>query len=76
MEEDDGGLDYYSVAVFGNPEEGKFEFELTGRHLTIRADGNSVDKAAFGGPIVYGHGDEDVSCLRRWLDQDPTPSEP
>ncbi|HAD60668.1 MAG TPA: hypothetical protein DCG12_15595 [Planctomycetaceae bacterium] len=62
MEEDDGGMDYYAVAVFGNPEEGKFEFELTGRHLTIRADGNSVDKAAFGGPIVYGHGDEDVKA--------------
>ncbi len=22
----------------------------------MRADGNSVDKAAFGGPIIYGHG--------------------
>ncbi|MEZ6040162.1 MAG: DUF3500 domain-containing protein [Planctomycetaceae bacterium] len=59
MDEDAGGLAYFSVAVFGTPGDGKFEFELTGRHLTLRADGNSVDHAAFGGPIVYGHGEED-----------------
>ena len=58
MEFDDGGIGAYSVAVFGEPGTGPFEFELTGRHLTLRADGNSVDKAAFGGPIVYGHGEE------------------
>lgn len=57
MNEDDGGVEFYSVAMFGIPSEDKFEFELTGRHLTLRADGNSVDKAAFGGPIVYGHGE-------------------
>ena len=60
MDDDSGGLDYYSVAVFGEPGNGKFEFALTGRHLTLRADGNSVDHAAFGGPIVYGHGEEDA----------------
>ena len=59
MDDDDGGIDNYSVAVFGKPGVGKFQFELTGRHLTLRADGDSVDKAAFGGPIVYGHGEED-----------------
>lgn len=59
MNDDAGGIDQYSVAVFGQPGEGDFEFELTGRHLTLRADGNSVDKAAFGGPIVYGHGIEE-----------------
>ena len=52
-------LGSYSIALFGTPGSGKFEWELTGRHLTLRADGNSTDKAAFGGPIVYGHGDED-----------------
>lgn len=56
---DDGGIGAYSVAVFGTPGQGKFQWELTGRHLTLRADGDSVDKAAFGGPIVYGHGEED-----------------
>jgi hypothetical protein len=58
MEEDDGGFDQYHVAIFGEPGSGKFEFELTGRHMTIRADGDSVAGAAFGGPIVYGHGEE------------------
>ena len=58
MDDDDGGMDGYSVAVFGEPGKGKFQWEMTGRHLTMRADGNSVDKAAFGGPIIYGHGEE------------------
>jgi hypothetical protein len=43
-----------SVAMFGKPGE-KFEFVLTGRHVTRRCDGNSVEGAAFGGPIFYGH---------------------
>lgn len=59
MADDSGSIGDYSVAVFGTPGSGKFEWELTGRHLTLRADGNSVDKAAFGGPIIYGHGEED-----------------
>ncbi|MFO1063288.1 MAG: DUF3500 domain-containing protein [Pirellulales bacterium] len=60
MEEDDGGIEGYSMAIFGDPDSGKIEWELTGRHLTLRADGNAVDKAAFGGPIVYGHGEENA----------------
>ena len=28
---------------------------MTGRHMTLRADGNSEDSVAFGGPIFYGH---------------------
>lgn len=59
VEFDSGGIGDYSVAVFGEPGTGIFEWELTGRHLTLRADGNTVDKAAFGGPIIYGHGEED-----------------
>jgi len=55
MDDDAGGLHEFSVAMFGEPGAGSFEFMLTGRHLTLRADGNSVDKAAFGGPIIYGH---------------------
>lgn len=57
-DDDAGGIDAYSLAVFGAPGTGQFEWELTGRHLTLRADGNSVDKAAFGGPVIYGHGAE------------------
>ena len=59
MKEDDGGFGNYSMAFFGTPDSGKFEWELTGRHLTIRADGNSTEGAAFGGPIIYGHGTGD-----------------
>lgn len=58
MDDDAGGMDEFSVAVFGDPGKGKFEWVLTGRHLTLRADGDSVDQAAFGGPLVYGHGEE------------------
>lgn len=61
VEDDAGGLGAYSVAIFGSPGSGKFQWELTGRHLTLRADGDSVDKAAFGGPIIYGHGVETPS---------------
>jgi len=56
MEDDAGGFGEYQVAVFGTPGSGEFEWEMTGRHLTIRADGDSVSNSAFGGPIVYGHG--------------------
>jgi hypothetical protein len=56
MKGDAGGLENYSVAVFGEPGTDKpFEWVLTGRHNTLRADGNSVEGAAFGGPIFYGH---------------------
>ncbi|MBI3882029.1 MAG: DUF3500 domain-containing protein [Verrucomicrobia bacterium] len=44
-----------SVAFFGEPGSGKFEFVLTGRHCTRRCDGDSVAGTAFGGPIFYGH---------------------
>jgi hypothetical protein len=50
-----GGFGGCSVALFGQPGGGKFEFVLTGRHVTRRCDGDSVAGAAFGGPIFYGH---------------------
>ncbi len=49
------GFNACSVALFGEPGTGKFEFVLTGRHCTRRCDGDSVEGAAFGGPIFYGH---------------------
>lgn len=51
----DGGFAGASIALFGEPGTGKFEFVLTGRHCTRRCDGDSVEGAAFGGPIFYGH---------------------
>ncbi len=44
-----------SIALFGNPDEGKFEMVMTGRHLTVRVDGHSIDHMAFGGPVFHGH---------------------
>jgi hypothetical protein len=55
INEDAGGLANYSVALFGEPGSGNFEFVLTGRHCTARCDGDSVEGEAFGGPIFYGH---------------------
>jgi uncharacterized protein DUF3500 len=55
IQEDAGGLGNYSIALFGEPGSGAFEFVLTGRHCTVRCDGDSVEGAAFGGPIFYGH---------------------
>lgn len=49
------GFGASAVALFGEPGSGKFEFVLTGRHCTRRCDGDSVEGAAFGGPIFYGH---------------------
>lgn len=59
MNDDYGGFERYHVAVFGEPGTGQpFEWVLTGRHNTLRADGNSVEGAALGGPIFYGHAAE------------------
>lgn len=56
LQDDAGGYGKrQSIAVFGEPGTGKFEFVMTGRHLTIRCDGDSTDHFAFGGPIFYGH---------------------
>jgi hypothetical protein len=55
----DGGFHLSSIAIFGTPGTGKFEFVLTGRHVTRRCDGDSVEGTAFGGPIFYGHAAED-----------------
>lgn len=51
----DGYGKHQSIAIFGQPGSGKFEFVMTGRHLTIRCDGDSAENVAFGGPIFYGH---------------------
>ncbi len=37
------GFKSTSVALFGQPNNGKFEFVLTGRHCTRRCDGDAVD---------------------------------
>ncbi len=55
LEDDAGGYgEEQSIAMFGKPGE-NFEFVMTGRHMTLRCDGNSAEHVAFGGPIFYGH---------------------
>jgi hypothetical protein len=44
-----------SIAIFGTPGSGKFEFVLASRHMTLRCDGDSAEHVAFGGPILYAH---------------------
>jgi hypothetical protein len=56
LKDDMGGFGKaQSAAIFGTPGGEKFEFVLTGRHTTLRCDGNSEAHVAFGGPIFYGH---------------------
>lgn len=56
LKDDAGGYGkQQSIAMFGTPDSDKFEFVMTGRHLTIRCDGNTQEHMAFGGPIFYGH---------------------
>ena len=59
LSDDAGGYgEQNSIAIFGEPGSEKFEFVMTGRHMTIRCDGNTADHVAFGGPIFYGHAAE------------------
>lgn len=58
LKDDTGGRSWgaeQSVALFGTPGQGKFELVMTGRHMTVRIDGNSEDHVALGGPIFHGH---------------------
>lgn len=60
LKDDTGGEPWgadQAIALFGTPgsEKDKFEVVLTGRHMTLRADGNTEPHVAFGGPIFYGH---------------------
>lgn len=62
LKDDAGGYGKeQSIAIFGEPGTGKFEFVMTGRHLTIRCDGDSTEHTAFGGPIFYGHAAQDFN---------------
>jgi hypothetical protein len=41
---------------FGEPKKGeKYAWLFTGHHMTLRADGDFMDGAAWGGPMYYGH---------------------
>jgi len=62
LQDDAGGYGkQQTIAIFGKPGSEKFEMVMTGRHLTIRCDGNTTEHVAFGGPIFYGHAAADPS---------------
>jgi hypothetical protein len=51
-----GDFENIGAQIFGEPAEGKkFSLVFTGHHITVRCDGNSEEKTAFGGPLYYGH---------------------
>jgi hypothetical protein len=60
MKNDGGGFENYHVALFGDPDSGKSELVMTGRHMTLRAGGDPAENMAFGGPIFYGHAPKDT----------------
>ncbi len=44
-----------SIAFLGVPQGGPFQFLITGRHLTLRAEKGADGRLALRGPILYGH---------------------
>ena len=49
-------LENCGCLFFGEPGPGKkYAWLFTGHHMTIRADGDFMDGAAWGGPMYYGH---------------------
>jgi hypothetical protein len=51
-----GDFENIGALIYGEPAEGKkFSLVFCGHHLTVRCDGDSEDKTAFGGPLYYGH---------------------
>ena len=61
LKDDVGGFgNKQSIAIFGEPKSGAFEFVLTSRHMTLRCDGDSEGHVAFGGPILYAHEGENL----------------
>lgn len=62
LQDDQGGYgEEQSIAIFGTPGSDQFQFVMTGRHTTVRCDGDSADHLAFGGPIFYGHAASDFN---------------
>ena len=51
-----GDFESIGALIYGEPAEGKkFSLVFCGHHITVRCDGNSEEKTAFGGPLYYGH---------------------
>lgn len=67
LADDVGGLVDCAVAVFGEAGTAlPFEWVISGRHLTLRADGHRRVGASFDGPLFLGHTGD---ALRELQDQ-------
>jgi hypothetical protein len=57
-----GSFEGCGAVLFGEPgDNSPYAFVFSGHHITLRCDGNSEPKTAWGGPIYYGHSEAGYS---------------
>jgi hypothetical protein len=57
-----GSFEGCGAVLFGEPKDNSpFAFVFSGHHITLRCDGNSEPKTAWGGPLYYGHSEAGYS---------------
>ena len=65
-----GDFESIGALIYGEPVEGKkFSLVFAGHHITVRCDGNSEEKTAFGGPLYYGHSPSGFAKNNVFFDQ-------
>jgi hypothetical protein len=65
-----GDFENIGALMYGEPAEGKkFSLVFCGHHLTVRCDGDSEEKTAFGGPLYYGHSPSGYATTNVFYDQ-------
>lgn len=65
-----GDFESAGCLIYGEPAEGKkFSLVFASHHLTVRCDGNSEEKTAFGGPLYYGHSPSGYAKTNVFFDQ-------
>lgn len=65
-----GDFETIGALIYGEPVEGKkFSLVFCGHHITVRCDGNSEEKTAFGGPLYYGHSPRGYATTNVFYDQ-------
>ena len=57
-----GSFEGCGAVLFGEPKDNSpYAFVFSGHHITLRCDGNSEPKTAWGGPVYYGHSEPGYS---------------
>ena len=57
-----GSFEGCGAVLFGEPgDQSPYAFVFSGHHITLRCDGNSEPKTAWGGPVYYGHSEPGYS---------------